>query len=159
MIPQFCAWLAATRASAFLGREEWVVPAVQSVHLLLIAAVMGSVLFLGLRLLGLHGTAESVTVVAHRLLPVIWGAVVGLAATGGVLIVAEPARELTNPAFGCKMLLLGLIVVLTVWFQRRLSRHPAAAAGPLAHVFGAVSLIAWVGILVAGRWIAYAQAQ
>lgn len=150
MIPAFCNWLAETRISAALGRVEWVVPGVQSVHLLLIAAVMGAVLFLGLRLLGLHGTAESVAVAARRLLPVIWGGVAGLGATGAVLIVAEPARELTNPAFGCKMLLLGLMLLVTLHVQRQLSRAPG-------RVWGAVTLIGWVGILAAGRWIAYTQ--
>ena len=158
MILAFCDWLASTRISAAFGSVEWIVPAVQSLHLLLIAAVMGAVLFLGLRLLGLHGATESVPVVARRLLPVIRIAVAGLGATGTILIVAEPARELTNPAFGCKMLLLSTMVLVTLWIQRRLAHDPGRASGVLVRALGAISLIGWVGILAAGRWIAYAQA-
>jgi hypothetical protein len=48
------------------------------------------------------------------------------------------------------MLLLGLMLLVTLHVQRQLSRAPG-------RVWGAVTLIGWVGILAAGRWIAYTQ--
>ena len=49
-------WLELTPFRQRLQTIEWVVPAVQTVHILAIAAVMGSMLLFNLRLLGLSGT-------------------------------------------------------------------------------------------------------
>ena len=125
----FCSWLEQTPFSVAIQSTSWIVPAVQTVHILAIAAVMSSALMIALR-------GES------RFRPVIWWALPVLLATGVVMIVGEPARSLANPVFQIKMLLLLGAITVTV----ALRKLPAA---------GVVSLALWVGIVFAGRWIAY----
>ena len=154
-IRAFCAWLAATKLSVALGSIEWIVPVVQTLHILLIAVVASSALLLDLRLLGAGSQRQSLAQAADRFLPALWWALPGLALTGAILIIAEPERELTNPAFGAKMALLVVAIAVTLWFRRRLSGTGWSQSG--ARLVGIASLLLWVGIVVAGRWIAYAQ--
>jgi hypothetical protein len=83
-----------------------------------------------------------------------------LLATGAIMIIAEPARSLKNPAFQIKMVLLISALVVTGLFQvlqRRnaafgdLRTGPRAAAATVA----IVSMLLWSSIIFAGRWIAY----
>lgn len=169
-LQHFSDWLSATPLSVSIQSAAWVVPSVQTLHILLIAALIASVALLNARLLGFAARSQPVADVAKRFLPWVWWAVPGLALTGLILIIAEPARELTNPIFFAKLILLLLVLILTAVVQFRLHRNPAgwertAATGAAttaaipttfgAKLLGASSLLLWVGIVVAGRWIAY----
>src|SRR3954468_18730210 len=100
----FCSWLEQTPFSQTIQSTGWIVPAVQTVHILAIAAVMSSVLMLDLRLLGLAGGDQPIARVRQRFRPVIWWVLPLLLATGALMIVGEPARSLANPVFQLKML-------------------------------------------------------
>ncbi|HTS81718.1 MAG TPA: DUF6644 family protein [Myxococcaceae bacterium] len=160
-VAAFCSWLELTAPSRMLQRIEWIVPAVQTVHILGIAAVMGATLFLNLRLLGLTGRDVPVSRVSARFVPVVWTALVILLLTGLVMIAAEPARSLLNPVFQLKMLLLLGAVTLTLLTARAIRGTPEGWAATRARWFAPASAIVssalWVAILCAGRWIAYAR--
>jgi uncharacterized membrane protein len=122
--------------------------------------VLSSVAMVELRILGL-ARAQTMDHTARRFVPWIWSGLVVLAATGIVLIVAEPKRALPNPAFQLKMLLLALAVAATLAFQASLQRNVAfwddARARKVAGAYAVAALLLWLAIAVAGRWIAYAQ--
>jgi putative copper export protein len=158
----FSAWLEVTPFSRLLQTAEWVVPAVQSLHILAIAAVMGSMLFFNLRLLGLRGNDVPLARVSSRFMPVIWSAVLLLLLSGMVMIAAEPGRSLLNPVFQLKMALLLAAVALTAATERPIRKSPgywsaSQARGRLAQASAALSISLWVAILFAGRWIAYTR--
>lgn len=161
MIEQLCAWLAATSLSLTLQSVSWAIPVIQTIHLLAIAAVLSSMGALGLRLLNLGPRRQTVHAVGTRLLPWMWRALIVLAITGALLIVAEPKRSLPNAAFQIKMLLLLGVMALSFYLQRAIALSDAAsprspALPPAAaKVTGLIILIAWVSIVIAGRWIAY----
>jgi hypothetical protein len=159
MIRSFCKWLAATTLSTTLGGAVWVVPLVQTIHLLLIAVVMASALLLTARLVGMTGRDLTLAEAAQRFAAALWPALSGLALSGAILVIAEPARELTNPAFAVKMLLLVVALLVTFWVLRRLRAPGARQDGGMARWVGAASLLLWIGIATAGRWIAYLQEQ
>jgi uncharacterized membrane protein SirB2 len=135
------------------------IPTVQTVHIVSIAIVMTSMAMLDLRLVGIAGRRQSLTEIGARFLPWVWGTLVVLLCSGTILIIAEPGRELINNVFWLKMSLLVGAVVLTLIFQTMLRRrngfwehHRAAAV-----LLGSVSLLMWIGIVGAGRWIAYVE--
>ena len=142
-LDRFCSWLEHTPLSQTIQSTSWVVPAVQTIHILAIAAVMSSVLMLDLRLLGVVGTDQPLARVTSRFRPVIWWTLPVLLATGAVMIIGEPARSLANPVFQLKMLLLLAAIAVTVAFHE----------GP--RIIAVLSLALWIGIVFAGRWIAY----
>jgi len=161
-LDSFCTWLAATPLSQSIQSVEWVIPAVQTVHILAVAAVMSSALMLDLRLLGLGSRDQTVLSVAARFLPFIWWPLPLLLASGVTLIIAEPARALENPVFYLKMGLLLAAVGITLACQIPLARNAefwglSAGRRWAARVVASVSLPLWAAIIFAGRWIAYIQ--
>ena len=161
MIEQFCNWLASTSLSLYFQTTTWIIPLTQSIHILCISIVIASMAMLDLRLVGLAGRRQSIPAMADRYLPWLWGAVLVLLLTGLVLITAEPVRELMNPVFRLKMLLLvaGLIVTATFRhaLRRDVSRWQSTSATTAARALGLFSLAVWIGIIICGRWIAYTQ--
>jgi hypothetical protein len=154
-----CVWLAATPLGHLLQAHQWMVPAIQTIHILCIAIVFPAMALFCLRLVLLAGSSRHLTETARRRLPWAWWALLALLATGALLIFAEPTRELPNPAFQAKMAMLVAALVLTAWCQGSGNRGAAGkrfALGPVAvRIAGGCALVLWVGILVAGRWIAY----
>jgi len=153
----FCATIDSTALSQTIQSIKWVVPAVQTVHILAIAAVMSSILMINLRLLGVAGKDQTVARISSRYGTVVWWTLPLLLLTGATLIVGEPARSLANDFFQLKMFLLASVIALTLYFQRPLKTNPQfwdGRAGAL-RVIAVLSLILWSGIVFAGRWIAY----
>ncbi|MBS0365952.1 MAG: hypothetical protein JSR67_09040 [Proteobacteria bacterium] len=158
----FCRWLAGTPVSQTIQTIEWIIPALQTVHILAVACVVTSALMIDLRLLGLGRHDQPVAAIARRFLPFIWWPLPVLAATGALLIAAEPARSLRNPVFLLKMELLVLAAGITLLCQIPLRRNAAfwdlsAGRRRLGRLIALASLPAWIGVVFAGRWIAYIQ--
>src|SRR3954470_25035457 len=105
-IATFSDWLSQTPVSLMLQTVQWIIPMVQSVHILAIAIVMSSVVMVDLRLMGLLGHTQSISGMSRRFLPWLWWSLLVLLASGASLIVAEPRRDLLNPVFQAKMGLL-----------------------------------------------------
>jgi hypothetical protein len=167
----FCSWLQQSSFSQILQNVEWIVPAVQTVHILCIGAVISAALALALRQFGLLAADQPLTRVAAQFLRVIWLALPVLLVTGSLLIAAEPRRSLASPAFQLKMALLVCVAGLLLLYQSRIGRLARSNTGAATGAAGAgatsaafrpgkvitlVALLLWVGIIFAGRWIAYA---
>ncbi|MFZ1990976.1 MAG: DUF6644 family protein [Alphaproteobacteria bacterium] len=149
-------WLAQTQASQTIKEISWIIPTVQTIHILAIAAVVGSMVLLDLRVLGIAARAQSLSSVSERLLPWVWRALIVLLLTGIVMVTGEPGRSLVNSIFQIKMALVIVAAVLTFFLQRSLRARGAAEAAPAdAKAIAALSLVTWVLIVFAGRWIAY----
>jgi putative copper export protein len=159
-VDRFCLWLEQTDWSQTIQATPWIVPAVQTVHILAIAIVLGSVLMINLRLLGLVDLDQPIERVCSRFLPVIWWGLLVLLATGIVMITGEPARSLKNPVFLLKMGLVVAALGITAFHQLRLARRGEAfKLAPVergtALLIAIPSLALWTAIVFAGRWIAY----
>ncbi|MBU3577270.1 DUF6644 family protein [Polynucleobacter sp. UK-Kesae-W10] len=153
----FCNYLEHTALNATIQDQFWIVPTMQSVHILAIAAVLISTLLIDFRILGIHGKDESVATVSKRYSHIVWLALPILLITGCIMIVGEPARSLTNPAFQIKMVLLIAVILITVILQRKCqAANSFTHLGKSTHILAMLSLVAWMGIVAAGRWIAYA---
>ena len=150
MLDDLSGWLEATAISQSLRSLAWAVPGLQTVHIVAMAVVVVFGGLLHLRVLGLAGRRHALPALGQRLLPWVWRALVVLAITGVLQVVAEPQRELLNTVFRIKMLLVLGLVVLTAWLSLRLAQ--GAAPGRWA---AALSMLCWIGIVIAGRWIAY----
>jgi hypothetical protein len=155
-----CAWLEETRLSHAIQVTKWIVPTVQTVHILAVAVVAGSVLMVNLRLIGVFGADQPLKAVSSRFLPFVWWPLLILLATGAIMIIGEPPRSLKSPAFQLKMALLLAALLVTGLFQLLLKRDPAFAdAGGgrrrAATTMAVLSMLLWTGIVFAGRWIAY----
>jgi uncharacterized membrane protein SirB2 len=161
-VQAFCERLAATPLSNMIQNVPWIIPTVQTVHILSIAIVMSSVSMMDLRMLGVIARTQPLAAVAQRFLPWMWWTLLALLLSGSVLIVGEPMRSLQNPVFILKMSVLFTVVVLTLLFQRALRRdaqfwEKSRGRRIGGRLIAAVSLALWIGVVFAGRWIAYVE--
>lgn len=156
----FAHWLSETPLSQTVQNVSWIIPTVQTIHILSIALVISSVLLVDLRLLGVVGRGHPSAIYTRRFLPVVWWTLIVLLLTGSILIIGEPGRSLENPAFQFKMSMLILGIALTLGLQQPMGKDPAfwdstEGRKTMAKVIAVASLLIWVSIVFAGRWIAY----
>ncbi|MEM1248944.1 MAG: DUF6644 family protein [Acidobacteriota bacterium] len=130
-------------------------PITQSIHILGVAAVMASSVLIDLRLLGLAVPSQEPSAMIRRLQPWTWVALAVNLVTGLPFLLARPYRYFLNPIFGAKVVGL-LIAVAASWMLHRWARSDRSERIPLGvRVLAVMSLLAWVLVVFAGRWIAY----
>ncbi len=136
---------------AALKSHVWAYPALEVVHISGIALLLGNLVLLELRVLGL-GSGLPVKDLA-RLSLGIAASGFALAATSGLLMFAsQPAELLNNRAFTLKMLLLLAAGCNAAWFHGRgsLAKLDAWARWQMV-----ISSLIWLTVVACGRWIAY----
>jgi hypothetical protein len=162
VIDEFCDWLSATSISVVFQNATWFVPLIQTIHIIAISIFLISVYLIGFKLVGLTRWKKPLAILTASSAPWIWGALGVLLATGALLIITEPARELLNWAFRIKMVLVLLLSGLLLVVQLSLRANPlywAASPGRqiAARTVGIAALVIGASIVTAGRWIAYVQ--
>jgi uncharacterized protein DUF6644 len=156
----FCRWLASTRGSISLHQSLYMYPLVESVHVLTLCVFVGMSVILDLRLLGLMLRNAPAGEITRRLMPWMQGGFVVMLVSGLLLFYAIPVRSYQNVFFRAKLVFL-VIAGLNAWYfhrgvYRTVDRWERAPVAPRpARVAGAVSLVMWAAIIVAGRLIAY----
>jgi uncharacterized membrane protein len=154
-------WLAATSLSHTIQTTSWIIPTLQTIHILCVAVVFSSAVLVDLRIWRLTQRDVPLSDVGRRFLPLIWPVVVILLLTGSLLIVGEPRRSLVNDTFYIKMVLLAFALVLTGLLQWSLTAPGFWERDVVHRVVGRVaalaSILVWSGIIFAGRFIAYTQ--
>jgi hypothetical protein len=155
-------WLAATSLSHAIQTAGWIIPALQTIHILCVAVLFSAAVLVDLRIWRLFLRELPLRDVGRRFLPLIWPVVLILLVTGALLIVGEPRRSLLNATFYIKMALLAFALVITGLLQWSLASpgfwdqdNAHRVAGRLA---ATASLLAWCSVIFAGRFIAYTQA-
>lgn len=153
---QFSDWLANTAFSQSIQVTSWAIPGIQTVHILALATLFAAALMFSLRIAGRGLATEPLQTQAPRFARTIWLVLAVLLLTGTLLIVAEPGRTLSNPAFYAKMILLAIAIGITLWLTRVARREFSSPAG--IHVAAAaLAMLLWVAIIFCGRFIAYVE--
>lgn len=137
---------------AQLTASAWAYPALEVVHLAGVGLLLGNLLLLELRLLGLQSRIPLVELGRLALGLVLLGFV--LAALSGLLMFAtQPAELLANRVFTIKMGLLMLAGCNAAAFH---ARDGLRRADFVAKLQMGLSTLIWLAVLSCGRWIAYA---
>ena len=150
-----------TWLSHLIVEHFWIVPTIQTIHILAIAAVFSSVLMTNLRIFDLAGRGRTMTQTLRRFLPWIWWGLLVLLITGIGMVFSDPVRNLTQPVFFTKMILILIAITVSLWFQNSVSRNAArwelTDNGRVFVRVGAGAVVGlWILIMFCGRWIAYA---
>jgi hypothetical protein len=155
---EFAGWLQTQPLSLSVRRAFWIIPLLQTIHLLAVGMVLSSLIMIDLRIWGI-GRSHTLVQSTHRFAPWIWVAMALLTVTGIVLVLSQPRRTLLDPTFQAKMLLMTAAIVLTIPFQLAATKakawDSAGAARVIAGVFAAALLILWIVVTFAGRsrWV------
>jgi hypothetical protein len=151
-------WLESTEFSSLVRSELWGWPLALTVHAFGTALVVGFIVIIGLRLLGLFELIPFSSL--SRLFPVVWLGLVLQFASGFVLWAAKPTRYVADGAFVLKFGLIIAGIILTVYFQRTIKREAASWEGKGAIPSQAVKIVAatlivWCSVVIAGRLTGY----
>jgi hypothetical protein len=135
-------------------------PFIESVHVISICLVVGSIFVVDLRLLGLASINRSVSRVSGGILPLTWCAFAVAVASGSLLFISNATKYLANGFFVSKMLLIcaaGLNMAIfhaisakgqPLWDNKTVPPVPARLAGGL-------SILLWISVVACGRWIGF----
>jgi hypothetical protein len=155
-----CKWLEQTALGSTARESLWLFPAIETVHLLGMAALVGTITVFDLRLLGWVMRRNRVSDLGGRLLPWTWVGFAVQVVTGVILFSSEAVKVGANPAFRLKMVLILLAGVHALIFHWTVYRKVAiwddSAVLPAgAKIAGGTSILLWVGIVAAGRFIGF----
>lgn len=155
------AWLHATPPAAFVRESVWAYPALETLHVLGLGLVFGSILAFDVRLLGWHRELP-VSRLGRHLLPWVWAGFAMNAASGVLLFLSDAVEFAENTSFRVKLVLLALAGLNALWFQLRIApTMPAWETGAgtpaRAKLAAGLSIVLWLAIITAGRLMAYVK--
>jgi uncharacterized membrane protein len=149
-----------TPLAAAIRESGTLFPWIESVHVLAIVTVVGTITVWDLRLLGLAWRHRAIGQLRREVVPITWIAFVIAAITGVLLFSSNAVKYSHNTFFLWKMGLLVLALVNVVIFDfitaKGMARWNDAPRPPApAAISGAVSLVVWTAVIVCGRWIGF----
>ncbi len=153
------AWAALIEHSVLgeaLRGSTWLYPAVECLHIVGFALLVGAIASFDLRTLRAAESLAAADGLAGQELPVARAGFALAAPMGLLLFATEATAYVANPAFLAKLALVGLALANVAWFHARLASAKRRGGDAAALRLGAsLSLLLWVGVLLAGRLIAY----
>ena len=154
------AWLEASAVAATIRNSLYLFALIESFHVVGVAAVVGTVLVIDLRLLGLASINRPFTLIASDVFRWTWLAFGLAAVTGALMFVTNATMYFVNPYFRVKMALLVLaglnMLVFELTARRSVGQWNALpAAPPSGRRVAVASLAIWVAVIFLGRWVGF----
>ena len=148
----FFDWCEATPIGFWLKQAMWGFATIETIHIMALAVLLGTMVVIDLRLLNLGLRQMPVRELSTILAPWFWASLAVMVISGLCLFLGEAVRLAKSGPFAYKMLFLFIAIVVHSTIHRR------AVAGNGANIakFAAyLSLACWLGIALAGRAIAF----
>jgi hypothetical protein len=148
--------------------SEWMrgsliaLPLIESVHVMAVATVFGTILIVDLRLIGLTDTSRPFTRVFREILRWTWLGFAVAVPTGVLLFMPNAHTYVVNTAFKLKLLALVAAGINMAVFEftvlKRVSEWDTMVPVPRsARLAGFASLVIWTSVIVFGRWIGFTK--
>ncbi|HUK00927.1 MAG TPA: DUF6644 family protein [Steroidobacteraceae bacterium] len=149
-----------TSVGTAVRESIWLFPTIETVHVLAIVLVVGSIMIVDLRLLNLASRRRPVSELLAEVLPWTWGAFACAAISGSLLFSSSALKYAHNTPFRLKMLLLLAAAINMAVFHlgvfRSVSQWDLGQKLPgRARLAGGISLALWVWVVACGRWIGF----
>jgi uncharacterized membrane protein len=150
-------WLQSTRIATTVAENDILFPWIESVHVLAIVLVVGTISIVDLRLLGVASLDISARRLMRDVIPYTWGAFVVAAITGSLMFSSDAVHYAQNRLFQAKLVMLVLAGLNMATFHffgvRDIERWEAPGATPpvAAKAAAAVSLLVWITVVSLGR--------
>jgi hypothetical protein len=155
LLPLFQA-IEASAVGQLIKNSPWAFAVIESIHLLALAVIGGSVLIVDLRMLGFGLRRQPVAEIARDAFPVLLGSLVVMLITGVGLFVSESIKCYYSTPFWVKMTSLSLAMLFTFTIRRKVTLAEEARVRPIwMKLVALVSLTLWFGVGAGGRWIGF----
>ncbi|MGH8206255.1 MAG: DUF6644 family protein [Steroidobacteraceae bacterium] len=138
----------------------WWFPNIETIHVLSIALLFGTILMVDLRLLGLTSSGSAVSKLSNEVLPYTWVGFAVAVVTGTLLFISKATIYFYNLQFQLKMLFMLLaginMAVFHVGVYRNVRAWNEVLRPPLAaRLAGALSIGFWITVIFMGRWMGF----
>jgi hypothetical protein len=142
-----------------IRESDWLFPTIETVHVFALVLVVGTIMTVDLRLLGVANKERPFSQVASEMLPWTWTAFAIAALAGMLMFSSKALTYYSNIPFRLKMVCLLLAGINMMMFHWLGTRHLEAWDGGrpprAAKLAGGASLLLWTTIVAAGRWIGF----
>ena len=136
--------------------SRWLFPVIESVHLLALSVIGGSVLVVNLSLLGFGLGARSAAQVWRNTLPWFIGSLAVMLGSGILLFTSEAKKLYYHDAFWVKISALVTVLAFTATVLRRtVQADPDRVSALRSRLVVLVSLLLWSVVGAGGRWIGF----
>jgi hypothetical protein len=143
-----------------IAESTWMFPTLESIHVIALVTVIGTIALVDLRLIGVASRGHRVSLLAKDTLPLVWAAFALAALTGGLLFVSKASSYVANPYFLWKMAMMALAGLNMMYFHlttwRTVEHWEQDPSFPFAaKLSGWLSLIFWFLVVFFGRAIGF----
>src|SRR5450432_659574 len=156
MMAELSQWVGSLPISLAMRRITWLIPVMQTLHVLSVGIMLSSVVMIDLRMWGASRTGTAIAR-TDRFLPWLWTALAIATLTGIVLMFGAP-RSWRDGVFVAKLYMMAAATIATVALPLMLRRNACGGkdAGIPAMLVGSAALVLWFGATLAGRgrWFA-----
>lgn len=154
LMPLFT-WCDETWLGQAIRSTTWAFPLIETIHILALAVLLGSIMLIDFRLLGLAIRRISAPKIQHELSGYINWSLVIILVTGVMLFLSEALKAYDNAAFRPKVILIVLAMLFHYTVHNRTAMNEKAEGGGAAKVVALLSLTLWFGVGMAGRAIGF----
>jgi len=160
LLQHLCQILYDSGFGTYIRESDYAFSIIESVHVLGITLLVGTIALLDLRMLGVVLRSIPVTRLARAVFSLTWTGFAVMFVSGFLLFWAEAAKNYVNPAFRVKVVLLALVglnpLIFHTTIYRRVEEWEVLEISPWrARAAAIASLTLWSGVILAGRAIAY----
>jgi hypothetical protein len=155
-----CQLIQGSALSTWIRESLWAFATIETVHVIAMATMVGTIAAVDLRLLGMAFRSRPVTEIAQAVLPLTWIAFALAAVTGPMLFASHAVKYFGNWPFRVKLCLLAMaganMLIFHLTTYRGVSAWDRAPWPPTgARIAAAMSMLTWMGVIVSGRLIGF----
>jgi uncharacterized membrane protein len=151
MLLHLCRWLQDNSFIALINGTAWTAAALEIVHYFSMFILVGSMVIVDLRVLGLVGRLQDATQLADRLFPWIWASLALNFLSGFFMFAGSAIAYYRNDIFYDKVGVVLLAVVANIIVQQKVRKWDQLPAMPAsAKLIAVVSIGLWIGAIIAG---------
>ncbi len=143
-----------------IAESSWAFPTIETIHVIALTLMIGTVLIMDLRLLGFASARQRYKALQRDVLPWTWWTFGGAVVSGCLMFITQATEYYENEAFRIKLLLLLLAGINMLVFELMIARSAAnwdrvAAAPWPGKIAALLSIALWISIVFFGRRVGF----
>jgi len=151
MLFHFCRWLQDGSLIAWINGTAWTAAALEIIHYFSMFILVGSMVIVDLRVLGLLKRLQNATRLADRLFPWMWISLALNFLSGFFMFAGSAIGYYRNDIFYDKLVVILAAIAVNIIVQQKVRKWDQLPAMPASAKFIAVlSIGLWIGAILAG---------
>jgi uncharacterized membrane protein len=151
MLLHLCRWLQENSIIAVLNGTSWTAAILEIIHYFSMFILVGSMIIVDLRVLGLVGRRQDATLLADRLFPWMWISLLFNFLSGFVMFAGSATAYYHNDIFYDKVIVVLLAIAASITVQQKVRKWNQSPAMPAwAKLIAVLSIGLWIGAIIAG---------